>query len=109
LSPRALDLLLLQRWPGNVRQLRNVLERAVISATGPAVEPGDLDCEEADLSEPSAPGPGLAEGSLDEASRVRAALERSGYVQAKAARLLGMTVRQLAYRVRKYGIELERF
>jgi Nif-specific regulatory protein len=40
---------------------------------------------------------------------VLAALERSGWVQAKAARLLGMTVRQLGYRVRKYGITLERF
>ena len=37
------------------------------------------------------------------------ALERSGYVQAKAARLLGLTPRQLAYRVRKFGITLDRF
>jgi Nif-specific regulatory protein len=45
----------------------------------------------------------------DERGRVQAALERSGWVQAKAARLLGLTVRQLGYRVRKYGIALERF
>ena len=37
------------------------------------------------------------------------ALVRAGFVQARAARLLGMSVRQLAYRVRKYGIEVERF
>jgi Nif-specific regulatory protein len=52
------------------------------------------------------PGPG---GPADERARVVAALERTGWVQAKAARLLGMTVRQLGYRVRKYGIALERF
>ncbi|HTP49605.1 MAG TPA: sigma 54-interacting transcriptional regulator [Anaeromyxobacteraceae bacterium] len=110
-SPGALELLSLQRWPGNVRELRNAVERAVISAHGPRVEDRDLDLGPTDLLEaadetahPVAVG---AEG--DEATRVRAALERSGYVQAKAARLLGMTVRQLAYRVRKYRIELERF
>jgi Nif-specific regulatory protein len=46
---------------------------------------------------------------VDEREAVRAALEKSGWVQAKAARLLGMTVRQLGYRVKKYGIALERF
>jgi len=108
-SPEALDMLHRQPWPGNVRQLRNVVERAVISATGPALAPADLDCEEAVA--PGSPAPALRapEVVLDEAARVRAALERSGFVQAKAARLLGMTVRQLAYRVRKYGIALERF
>ncbi|WP_242372292.1 helix-turn-helix domain-containing protein [Anaeromyxobacter sp. SG26] len=40
---------------------------------------------------------------------MRLALERAGFVKAKAARLLGMTVRQLDWRVRKYGIAVERF
>ena len=48
-----------------------------------------------------------AEGS--EEDRVREALERAGHVQARAARLLGMTVRQLRYRVAKFGIQVERF
>jgi Nif-specific regulatory protein len=47
-------------------------------------------------------------GIDDERARVLAALERCGWVQAKAARLLGLTVRQLGYRVRKYNIPLER-
>ncbi len=57
---------------------------------------------------PSAPLPPTGTPA-DERAAVLAALERSGWVQAKAARLLGMTVRQLGYRVRKYGITLERF
>jgi Nif-specific regulatory protein len=44
----------------------------------------------------------------DEGARIRRALERCGFVKAKAARLLGMTERQLRYRVRKYGVPLER-
>ncbi len=53
--------------------------------------------------------PASIEGAAEERERVRSALERCGYVQAKAARVLGLTPRQLAYRVRKYGIPLERF
>ena len=45
----------------------------------------------------------------DERGRLIWAMEQCGWVQAKAARLLGMTVRQLGYRVRKHGITLERF
>jgi len=37
------------------------------------------------------------------------ALKRAGHVQARAARLLGMTVRQLRYRIAKHGIPVERF
>jgi Nif-specific regulatory protein len=44
-----------------------------------------------------------------ERAQIMAALARAGFVQAKAARLLGMTVRQLGYRIRKYGIPVERF
>jgi Nif-specific regulatory protein len=41
--------------------------------------------------------------------RVVAAMEKSGWVQAKAARLLGLTPRQVGYALRKYGIEIKRF
>jgi Nif-specific regulatory protein len=63
---------------------------------------------------PPSPAPAAAplpptSTSTDERAAVVAALERSGWVQAKAARLLGMTVRQLGYRVKKHGIALERF
>ena len=43
-----------------------------------------------------------------ERTRILDALERCGWVQAKAARLLGLTVRQLGYRIRKYGIEVRK-
>ena len=133
LTPAALDVLGECRLTGNARQLRNCLERALVSAQGDRLGPDDFPCvqdgvhtacllervsEPAGAPAPAPPPPAAAappppgapppEGG-DERARVVAALERSGWVQAKAARLLGMTVRQLGYRVRKYGIALERF
>ena len=47
--------------------------------------------------------------NLDERTRVVAALEQAGWVQAKAARLLGMTPRQIAYRIQTLNIEVKQF
>jgi Nif-specific regulatory protein len=116
LSPEAVRRLQALPWPGNVRQLRNALERLVVShGTGP-VTAADLawlaDRDPAPEREPE-PGheraPRRPSAAATERERVAEALVRAGHVQARAARLLGMTVRQLRYRVRKYGIEVERF
>ena len=50
----------------------------------------------------------LADDSLDDRERVIAALEQAGWVQAKAARLLGMTPRQIAYRVQTLNIHMRK-
>ncbi|WP_271606747.1 nif-specific transcriptional activator NifA [Bradyrhizobium sp. CCBAU 11434] len=56
------------------------------------------------------PGTVLVSGAkMADRERVVAAMERSGWVQAKAARLLGLTPRQIGYALRKYGIEIKRF
>ena len=115
LAPDAVEALVRSRWPGNVRQLRNCLERALVTTTGARIAAGDLalDAEDALAGAIAAPEAGAVNGAAPppdgEAERIRAALERCGFVKAKAARVLGMTVRQLAYRVRKYGIAVERF
>jgi len=155
LLPEGLAVLNGCRFTGNVRQLRNCLERAFVAAEGETLGKDDFPCASdgrgacllerlGDLSTPaapaSAPGPVMPAAPAapaapapspvpytpsppaavsqasepsepsepSEKERVIAALERCGWVQAKAARLLGMTVRQLAYRVRKFGIPLER-
>ena len=52
---------------------------------------------------------GLAGGAkMTDRDRVIAAMEKSGWVQAKAARLLGLTPRQVGYALKKYGIEIKR-
>jgi len=132
LAPEGLDVLCECRLTGNARQLRNCLERAVVATEGDQLGRGDFPCIldgahtacllERLMAPPAAPpplpaSPGASPATLasppavvdDERSRVQTALEKSGWVQAKAARLLGLTVRQLGYRVRKYGIALERF
>ncbi len=119
-------------WPGNVRELENCLERAaVMSEAGqigadlilldrfrqspPSV--GTSGRETAVLpastfSEPMSPGNSgnLGEtNEMDERGRVIAALEQAGWVQAKAARLLGMTPRQIAYRIQILNIQVKQF
>ena len=125
LGADALEALAALDWPGNVRQLRNVLEEAVVSTDEPVLRARDLDLgvasarpapppdacarELAAVELPPAEPRAEEDGPAGEAQQVRVALERAGFVKAKAARLLGMTVRQLDWRVRKYGISVERF
>ncbi len=59
------------------------------------------------LRPPGRPVVGAAK--VTDRERVIAAMERSGWVQAKAARLLGLTPRQIGYALRRHGIEIKRF
>ncbi len=61
-SPEALDLLFRHPFPGNVRQLRNMVERAVVTARGPRITPGDLSFGEEPPRLPPAPGAGSGRG-----------------------------------------------
>ncbi|MGY4430712.1 Nif-specific regulatory protein [Bradyrhizobium sp. F1.13.1] len=70
-----------------------------------AVQP--VSSELTPLGPPGRPAVGAAK--LTDRERVIAAMERSGWVQAKAARLLGLTPRQIGYALRRHGIEIKRF
>lgn len=107
---RALDV---YPFPGNVRELENVVERAVALATGPTIGLGDLPREVSGAA--AQPGPslvGLPEGGcnlddvLGEVERrlLLQALERSGGVRTQAAKFLGVTLRSLRYRLQKHGL-----
>jgi Nif-specific regulatory protein len=109
----AIRLLMRYDWPGNVRELENCLERAAIMS-----EDGNIDRDVINLTgleekfhpgeSPASPNKGTDYNApdLDERERVIAALEESGWVQAKAARLLGMTPRQIAYRIQTLNIKV---
>jgi two-component system response regulator PilR (NtrC family) len=112
ISDEAMDRLLSYAYPGNVRELENILERAVTLCTGNRIEPGDIQLKQgAGFELPVAaaeesPADGL-EDHLEHIEReaIVKALEQTRYNKTKAAELLGMTFRQLRYRVKKLGIE----
>lgn len=116
LTDGAIRRLMSYHWPGNVRQLENLLERASIMSEAGTIDQDLIVFE--DFSAPRAPaavpGPSAkpapvsleADTEMDERERVIAALEQAGWVQAKAARLLNMTPRQIAYRIQTMNINV---
>jgi Nif-specific regulatory protein len=117
LSREVIDFLSQYQWPGNVREMQNLIERLVIMADGDRVVMNDLptfvvaEPEETfaplAASMPGSQSPGHRPRlSLDEMERgeIEAALKRHGWVQARAARELGLTARQMGYKLRKYAL-----
>lgn len=112
-TPDAVRALQAYPFPGNVRELENVVERAVALAGARAIGLGDLPPELSGVA--GAPTPALltlpAEGTqlddvLSEVERrlMLAALERTGGVRTRAAELLGISFRSLRYRLKKQGL-----
>jgi len=106
ISPEVMDAFMNYSWPGNVRELRNVVERMVILDTDGILSGEDLPVE---LREPPpARREQPPEGSIRDMERklIERTLKETGYVIKETARRLGMTPRQISYRIRKYGIKL---
>jgi len=105
-SREAMDVLLKYEYPGNVRELENIVHRAVVLARGPVVTTADLPLHVAELrSEGQQPPASFVERVAQfERELILEALERAGGVQTRAARELGMSERHLRYKLRKYGL-----
>lgn len=109
LSKESVRLLLGYEWPGNVRQLDSVIEKAVLLAQGDIITPDDLEIStqpksmEGNSSRIESPSNSV---SLDDMERevILKAMEKSNGCMAKAADLLGTTYRTVEYRVKKYNI-----
>lgn len=110
ISRPAMKLLADYSWPGNVRQLESVIERAVFMTDSDYIQPEDLPAE---ILREKMPCTGLAldippEGiRFEELERdlIVKAMERAGWVIGKAAPLLGMSYKTLQYRLEKFAIE----
>jgi len=137
ITPEAMSVLSNCHWPGNVRELENCVERFATMSRSNLIREVDIPCQtnqclsstlwkyqpkgEVIPIAPIAPEPSYkAASSTDfneedepqsftEREQLISAMEKSGWVQAKAARLLNLTPRQMGYALRKYNIEVKRF
>jgi len=104
LSDRALSLLAGHSWHGNVRELENVIERAVVLAEGDTIEishlPGELAAETQPGTVPLVPGATMADL---ERHAILTTLEACGGSTSKAADVLGISVRKIQYKLQEYG------
>ena len=115
LSRPALDELVQYDFPGNVRELENILERAVALSGAEELTPQDVALHRIAAEEPqeSTAARGTLDGPLPayldriEREAIVAALARTGFNRTAAARLLGITFRQLRYRMQRLGIREE--
>jgi two-component system, NtrC family, response regulator PilR len=114
ISAEAMEALQTYPFPGNVRELENVLERALTLSTGGIIAPEHVKLRT--VSRPVAPeipvtlpmsGKAALGEQLEDIEReaIVKALEKTRYNKTAAAKLLGMTFRALRYRIKKLGIE----
>ena len=117
ISHEAMDLLIHHDWPGNIRELENVIERAVALEATPTILPENLPPALRGDAPRAGGGPGgpiepLPASGFDleahvkqiERGYIAEALKRAGGVQVKAAELLGMSFRSFRYYVKKYNL-----
>ncbi len=114
ISHEAMELLLAHDWPGNIRELENVLERAVALEATPSILPESLpppirrgEARNGSQRAEVLPAVGFdleAHVQGIERGYIAEALQRAGGVQVKAAELLGMSFRSFRYYVKKYNL-----
>jgi Nif-specific regulatory protein len=130
MTPGAIEAMIQHDWPGNVRELENMMERLVVMSPDESVSREDVvrtlalfpanqpfETERPAPSPPESPnasrhyGNGHDETLLPQAvselekKRILDVLDRCGWIKTRAASLLGITARQLGYRMMKYGID----
>lgn len=119
ISPQAVNALMAHRWVGNVRELRNFIERGVLTGKGPELTLQDIGIEGRDRDEileqatnkpdfPSIPSMGIDLSSIQESMEkyyIKEALKIAGDNESKAAKLLNMNHHTFRYRRKKLQIE----
>ena len=109
-SREAMDQLVKYEYPGNIRELENILERAVVISRGPTLTVGDLPFggrKPDDDNEETEGGGGALRDALETLERrmVQKAMEEAGGNQSRAAESLGLSERMLRYKLKKYRLK----
>lgn len=110
ISKEAVDLLMKYNYPGNVRELENIIERAVVLCRGNIITVNDISDTVKGFKKESPIKDSIA-GTLNEQVEalekklIYDALSQSGGNQTVAAKLLGLTERNIRYKINKYGIK----
>jgi len=108
LTSEAQDVLLKYDYPGNVRELENIMERAVVIAREELISLEDLPFRDTDgLGNAVKSDAGILRKSIEELERqmITAAMEKAGDHQTKAAEALGISERMLRYKLKKYDLK----
>lgn len=108
LDKNALQVFLDYDWPGNVRELENTIERLVVMSRMEKITAAALPVSLSTHRPKTTIAPATFTSDLKEIEKANIinALSRTGGIQAKAARLLGITPRQIGYKIKKFGIEV---
>ena len=108
ISSEAKDLLVKYDYPGNVRELENIMERAVVIARESVITVDDLPFSaRGESSQEQDFGQGPLRGAMEslESRMIRDAMEQAGFHQTRAAESLGISERMLRYKLKKYDLK----
>ena len=92
-------------WPGNVREMENLIERLVIMADEDEIDTAILPAHLSDSEEANEETVSLSRIEEMERKEILSALERNAWNQTRTAKHLGVTLRQIGYRIKKFGLE----
>jgi DNA-binding NtrC family response regulator len=110
IDPQARDLLLKYDFPGNVRELENIIERAIVISRSSLIGVDDLPFGREQIQEQAAMPAPAGSNLRDEVEKlevrmIRDAIEETGQNQSRAAELLGISERMLRYKLKKYKLK----